>query len=118
MRIYQLPLNPNGTGDLVITRDDGTVIDYIAEAIFGDCSYSRWEGDALKGITVLYYGESIGYLEYTDAEYLPIVRGEYSDITQVIEVSLREVLSRIAVNPMNDGSETVEHLRTLVRGNQ
>jgi hypothetical protein len=108
------------------------VVDSINEAVFGNVPGRDFDrrGDFLGGITALYYGENVGYIEY-DTELDPdgtgeeesedglepktlveaIQDGDLSDIQQVLEVALDDVLEYMAVSPVSDGSEILETLR-------
>ena len=123
-KLYVYNMNPNGTSDLLITSSDGIVLDSISEALFGRITAKRfgWNGDSLGNIEACYYGETVGTIEYSQ-EYeteegeetqtlAEVVQdGDLSDITQVMEVDLNEVLEHIAVSPVSDGSETIETLK-------
>jgi hypothetical protein len=112
-KLYVTSMNPNGTSDLIITDENHMVIDSISEAVFGNIPANEfgWFGDAQGNIEACMYGDSINMIDYTDENLDDILEGNLSDISQVIEVSLEEVLGHIASNPMNDGSETVETLK-------
>lgn len=116
-KLYVTDMEPNGTRSLIITDSDNQVLEIIDEAVFGNLSNKKfgWSGDSLGNIDACYYGESIGMIEYTDESIDEIMRGELSDIYQVVEVELDEVLEHIAVSPVNDGSSTIEVLNKYFR---
>lgn len=115
-KLYVTDMEPNGTRSLIITDEDGQVLEIIDEAVFGNLSPKKfgWSGDSLGNIDALYYGESVGMVEYSDENLDSIQNGEYSDIIQVVEVELDEVLEHIATSPVDDGSLTLKILNNTL----
>lgn len=112
-RFFETNMNPNGTRDIIVTDENGTVIDSLGEAVFGNIPVKHfdWSGDAQGNIVVCYYGESIGILSYEDDSFKGIQNGDYFDICQVVEVTLESILQNIAVSPVSDGSSNVEFFK-------
>lgn len=112
-RFFETDMDSNGTRDIIVTDEDGTVLDSLNEAVFGNLESKKfgWSGDAMGNIDVCYYGDSINMMSYDDESVESIQNGEYSDLCQVVEVTLESILQNIAVSPVNDGSSTIEVLK-------
>lgn len=130
-KLYALPMNPNGTSDIIIADSHGTVLASMDEALFGCLSAKDfgWDGDSLGNIDVLYYGESVGMVSYDtehhtwneetqeeevdeDRSLVDVIQaGEISDLVQVIEIDIEEALSAVAVSPVSDGSAVIDFLK-------
>lgn len=112
-RFFETDMNPNGTRDIIVIDENGTVIDSLGEAVFGNIPVKHfdWSGDAQGNIDICYYGESVGMMSYDDESIEEIRSGEYSDLFQVVEVTLESILQNIAVSPVSDGSSTVEFFK-------
>lgn len=89
-RLYALDWNTNGTNDLVVTDEDGQVIDCLTEALFGVNVSKGQVGDGL----FVTDGETTWYAKGDAAEGLTVVR----------EVTPSEASRNAAVSPTTDGS--------------
>lgn len=128
-KLYIYNMNSNGTSDLLITCNSQQVIVCIPEAVFGNIpsKHFGWSGDAQGNIDACLYGESVIMVDYStpyneddaddaddaddDRTLADVVQaGEMSDLQQVIEVDITDVLERIAVSPVSDGSDVLKQL--------
>ena len=112
-RFFETDIDSNGTRDIIITDEDGTVLDSLNEAVFGNLESKKfgWSGDAMGNIDVCYYGDSVNMMSYDDESVEAIQSGDYLDLCQVVEVTLKSILQNIAVSPVNDGSSIVEFFK-------
>jgi hypothetical protein len=89
-RLYITEWSPNGTSDLVITDIEHNILQVVEEAVFGvngDFKYS------IEGNEVF---DNAGYDEVD---------------CRVAEVSLKQVLSSVAVSPVSDGADLIDALK-------
>ena len=102
-RYYITDSNPNGTADLIVSDEDGTVVQYHIEAVFwpttmrSDATFCLCDGESIFGS-----GRDIGE--------------EHDDIPPDYycwEVDIEDVLKRIAVSPCTDGKELIRELNRL-----
>ncbi|HEY5688556.1 MAG TPA: hypothetical protein VIS27_09660 [Yeosuana sp.] len=112
---YVTDYNSNGTTDLIITDSDHQIIGTIEEALIGSMENSAL--DSLGGLTCTFYGESIGYIDYSDEEEMieGILNGEDSDFQAVSHVSNSFVKQFIAVSSIDpDGELVIDRINDIV----
>jgi hypothetical protein len=122
--LYITDCNSNGTNNLIVCDNDNQVQHVIEEAVFNGPFCPE---DRLGGVTALYYGESVGYIDYsaeiegeegeldedrTLAE--AVLEGDYSDIEPVSEISLKALSNCLAVSPVDpEGTNLIERLKVI-----
>lgn len=99
--LYVTDMSPNGTNDLIIVDNNNEIIDIIPEATFG---LTKSKPDAALTDGMLDDAASL-----KDAELIE------AGITQALyTVSIQKVMQNIAVNPVNNGLNTVNRIKAIV----
>lgn len=106
---YQIKLtemDPHGCNDAVIVNKDTLeIVDVIPEATFGYPSNTRIKPDLALTFESI---DDVSALEDPELLEAGVTQGLYS-------VRLKDVLKRIAVSPVSDGSETIKALKQYFR---
>lgn len=105
--LYLTQFSPNGCNDLIVVdKSTNEIVDIIEEATFGYPSNTAIKFDAslchMDGLTL----DSVESLQDEELVEAGMIEGLYT-------VSINDVLRRIAVNPMDDGSDTVKKIKKL-----
>lgn len=103
-RLFVSEFRPNGTSDLVILNDNGS-IDIIEEAVFG----FRFKSSRFK------YNKLIGFNNYENSGIVEFTEDDGEFFTQVFEVCIEDLLPIIATSPVDPEGHSV--LRQLKKFN-
>jgi hypothetical protein len=96
---YVSDWGPNGTNDLIITDQDGTIVDSLSEAIFGVLCKLDPMGGAMHC-----NGVEVFYVEAADLECLQV-----EDL--VYEFDAEYLLRHVAVSPVSNGSKAIAMIK-------
>lgn len=90
---------PNGTNDLVVCDQNHNIVSYIPEATFGFFERGMPQAIIPCGMNMVFAFEEDNYDPQFDAA--------------LYSVELFQVLERIAISPISDGSKIVNELKQL-----
>lgn len=106
---YTTDLNPNGTASLIITDQDGQVIDVLDELLFNPVLDHERNGATFGGVSICPYGDSVWlYDKETQDERV------VEDI--VYPLLIADVLNSIAESPVHNRLGQLKRLVASIKG--